>query len=126
MYNAHRGGKSGGWKGSKPAGRGGSWKKGFDSQGSAHPVMHNSTCSKCGNSCQVPFKPNGSKPVLCRDCFQKDGNFAPKRFGGAGPARPSFRESRPFATAAGSPAMIDRQFKEINEKLDAILRALAD
>nr|WP_255668574.1 CxxC-x17-CxxC domain-containing protein [Methanocella sp. CWC-04] len=33
--------------------------------------MHKATCSDCGNECQVPFRPNGSKPVYCNDCFPK-------------------------------------------------------
>jgi CxxC-x17-CxxC domain-containing protein len=28
------------------------------------------TCSNCGKSDTVPFKPTGDKPVLCRDCFK--------------------------------------------------------
>ncbi len=35
--------------------------------------MHDAVCAKCGQDCQVPFKPRseeeGGKPVLCRDCF---------------------------------------------------------
>jgi CxxC-x17-CxxC domain-containing protein len=27
------------------------------------------TCDECGKETTVPFKPTGSKPVLCRDCF---------------------------------------------------------
>lgn len=27
------------------------------------------TCTTCGKSCEVPFRPDGKKPVLCRDCF---------------------------------------------------------
>ncbi|SMB83299.1 CxxC-x17-CxxC domain-containing protein [Desulfonispora thiosulfatigenes DSM 11270] len=33
--------------------------------------MFNTTCSSCGVETQVPFKPNGLKPVYCRDCFRK-------------------------------------------------------
>jgi len=32
--------------------------------------MHTATCAECGTECQVPFKPNGEKPVYCNDCFQ--------------------------------------------------------
>lgn len=39
--------------------------------------MHKATCAECGKECEVPFKPDGSKPVYCRDCFQK---HKPKRF----------------------------------------------
>ena len=30
------------------------------------------TCSECGKNDTVPFKPKGDRPVLCRDCFQKN------------------------------------------------------
>lgn len=33
--------------------------------------MHDVTCDQCGVATQVPFKPNGAKPVLCRDCFRR-------------------------------------------------------
>jgi len=36
------------------------------------------TCDKCGEECEVPFKPNGKKPVLCSRCYsenQKDFDF---------------------------------------------------
>lgn len=33
--------------------------------------MYPAVCSSCGVETQVPFKPNGTKPVYCRDCFQR-------------------------------------------------------
>ena len=33
--------------------------------------MHDITCSECGEKAQVPFKPDGERPVYCRECFQK-------------------------------------------------------
>jgi CxxC-x17-CxxC domain-containing protein len=39
--------------------------------------MHTVTCADCGKETQVPFKPDGSRPVYCRDCFQK---HKPKRY----------------------------------------------
>lgn len=33
--------------------------------------LHQVVCSACGVTTQVPFKPSGSKPVYCRDCFRK-------------------------------------------------------
>ncbi len=33
--------------------------------------MFTITCSNCGKQDQVPFKPKGDRPVLCRDCFMK-------------------------------------------------------
>ena len=33
--------------------------------------MHKAVCAECGKECEVPFKPNGEKPVLCKECFIK-------------------------------------------------------
>ncbi|MEK6827963.1 MAG: CxxC-x17-CxxC domain-containing protein [Nanoarchaeota archaeon] len=63
--------------------------------------MHSATCDKCGARCEVPFKPSGSKPVYCSDCFRKGENFESK-----------------------SPDQYKKEFGIINEKLDKILEAL--
>lgn len=34
--------------------------------------MFTAICSECGAECQVPFKPNGEKPVFCSECFKKN------------------------------------------------------
>ena len=39
--------------------------------------MHKVTCAECGKETEVPFKPDGTRPVYCRDCYQK---HRPKRF----------------------------------------------
>ncbi len=39
--------------------------------------MHKVTCADCGKETEVPFKPDGTRPVYCRDCYQK---HKPKRF----------------------------------------------
>lgn len=41
--------------------------------GSHRPSMHRATCAECGNSCEVPFRPTGEKPVYCSDCFGSKG-----------------------------------------------------
>ncbi|HME86893.1 MAG TPA: CxxC-x17-CxxC domain-containing protein [Candidatus Nanoarchaeia archaeon] len=33
---------------------------------------YKAVCAKCGNECQLPFRPTGSKPVYCKDCFAKN------------------------------------------------------
>jgi CxxC-x17-CxxC domain-containing protein len=33
--------------------------------------MFNVTCADCGTETQVPFKPDGERPVYCRDCYKK-------------------------------------------------------
>ncbi|MDP2683994.1 MAG: hypothetical protein Q8P20_02950 [bacterium] len=53
-----RGGARKSFGGQRPSGRDG-----------GRPQMHRATCSDCGDSCEVPFKPTGSKPVYCSNCF---------------------------------------------------------
>jgi CxxC-x17-CxxC domain-containing protein len=31
--------------------------------------MFSATCASCGREAQVPFRPSGTKPVYCSDCF---------------------------------------------------------
>jgi CxxC-x17-CxxC domain-containing protein len=56
-------GDSGG--GSYPAGGGGSYSGG----GYGQREMFTATCDSCGGQARVPFRPTGSKPVYCSDCF---------------------------------------------------------
>ncbi len=39
--------------------------------------MHKATCAECGQECEVPFKPDGERPVYCRECYKK---HKPRRF----------------------------------------------
>jgi CxxC-x17-CxxC domain-containing protein len=53
-------------------GRGGSFGGGGGGGGYGRPPrqMYDAVCASCGVNTQVPFMPNGSKPVYCRDCYQ--------------------------------------------------------
>jgi len=65
--------------------------------------MHKATCDKCNKKCEVPFKPSGSKPIFCRDCFQSQGGgddrsrgsdkYSDRRSGGRSDDRRSDRQS---------------------------------
>lgn len=90
-----------------------SWDRGSRDSGGFSKQMFDAVCAQCGNNCQVPFKPNGRKPVMCSNCFVKDGDTGPKRFG----ARPSF---------ASKGDMGADPFKQLNIKLDKILKMLED
>lgn len=71
--------------------------------------MHKTVCSNCGKECEVPFKPTGSKPVLCNECFEKKGSGSdPKRFRNRSDRRPQN----------------NTQLETINTKLDKILTIL--
>jgi len=60
-------GDSGGYS----SGTGGGYSGGgYSSGGERGPrEMFSATCATCGREAQVPFRPNGSKPVYCSDCF---------------------------------------------------------
>ena len=75
-----------------------------DHQGSGfdHKRMFEAVCSKCGNKCEVPFRPTGDKPVYCSNCFGKSGSSSGK-----------------------APEQTRQQFEILNAKLDKILQALS-
>jgi CxxC-x17-CxxC domain-containing protein len=62
--------------------------------------MYEAVCGKCGEDCEVPFKPTSNKPVYCSNCFSK-GEKSPK-----------------------SIAPDNVQFEAIHNKLDKILKML--
>ncbi|MBN1389575.1 MAG: hypothetical protein JXA22_02920 [Candidatus Thermoplasmatota archaeon] len=33
--------------------------------------MFDAVCADCGQTTQVPFKPDPERPVYCRDCYRK-------------------------------------------------------
>ncbi|MBU0707687.1 hypothetical protein KKG41_04920 [Patescibacteria group bacterium] len=54
--------------------------------------MFKATCSECGQSCEVPFKPTGDKPVLCSSCFGKQKDKFQGRSGGRNFSRSGDRQ----------------------------------
>lgn len=50
-----------------------------DNRGFKTPQMHSATCSKCGKSCLVPFRPTGNRPIFCSDCFRTEGETNTRR-----------------------------------------------
>lgn len=60
--------------------RGGFKKRGFNDRSSRGSVeLHQAICDKCGNECEVPFKPTSGKPVYCNNCFDKNGSSQDRR-----------------------------------------------
>ena len=43
---------------------------GFGGAGGADRQMFDTTCTRCGQATQVPFKPTAGRDVFCRDCFR--------------------------------------------------------
>lgn len=100
--------------------------------------MFRTTCSNCGRECEVPFKPTGSKPVFCSDCFEKNGGetrrsndrdySAPRR--NFDDRRPSFNNQpghfqRPeYNDRPQNNNQLGDQLASLNAKLDRIITLL--
>ena len=54
----------------------------FGDRDAGAPMLHKATCSECNTTCEVPFKPNGKKPVLCGNCFKRSGGGGAGKFEG--------------------------------------------
>ncbi len=63
---AARKAQRGDFGGGSHSGGGGGGRGGYSS---GPREMFSATCSSCGREAQVPFRPSGTKPVYCSDCF---------------------------------------------------------
>jgi CxxC-x17-CxxC domain-containing protein len=126
----------GGFRGGKPAFQNKSW--GVDR---GEKPMFKATCSECGKSCEVPFRPTGEKPVFCSDCFNKmrdpsdsrggrseSSDRGPKRdFNDRHAPRPEYSAPRdPRAPYKPAPANdnTSKQLSDISFKLDKLISAI--
>ena len=116
-FNNDRNGRGGGFRSPRPS-YGGAPRFGG---GSDRPrEMHQAICATCGKECSVPFRPSSGKPVYCSDCFEKNGGGSERRNFNDRPPERNF--NRPEGRAPE--ASFDRQFSELNAKLDNILKIL--
>lgn len=97
---------------------GGDYKRrDFDQRGQGRPMAFKAVCSECGNDCELPFKPNGRKPVFCSRCFQahkpSDDHRHEGRYNYNEPRRENYTES------------YKKQFESLNYKLDTIIKLLS-
>lgn len=113
------GGSRGGSKfGGAPRGRS------FSDRGGARAEMHPATCADCGARCEVPFRPNGKKPVLCKNCFDQS-NDGGAKFSHRDDRRPSDDRRSESGRSSGNDN-VGEQLRSINVKLDTIMKALKD
>ena len=86
--------------------------------------LHTARCDKCGEMCEVPFKPTNNKPVYCRDCFtqrNESPNFEKFDRFESGSRR---NDSARSAAAAAPDNTTKKAIAQINKKLDKILTLL--
>jgi len=86
--------------------------------------LFDAVCSNCGNKCQVPFRPSGTKPVYCKNCFgtPRETLSAPKRSSAIRPIVTGSVENG----GGKSIADLTRQIAAMNTKIDTMLKILED
>ncbi|MEI6327178.1 MAG: CxxC-x17-CxxC domain-containing protein [Candidatus Roizmanbacteria bacterium] len=91
-------------------------KPGFNRSGGHRDGSHPAICATCGKACEVPFKPNGLKPVYCAKCFRAaNGTSAPGALNNATP----LAKAKPLVQSQESQsAHTDALMKSIIAKLD--------
>lgn len=124
-------GKPGGFGGGRGGGgfRGGG-RPSFGSRGGygggrEERQLFDAQCATCGRECQVPFEPNGKKPVYCKDHFvrSEEGERSydrPRR-----DERPSFTPA-PAAKAQPDPRIdaLKRDIESLTLKVDTVIGLL--
>ncbi len=92
------GGRSSGGFGGMRGGFGGGRNSGGFGARDERPTMHEAICDDCGDLCKVPFKPTGSKPIFCSNCFDRVGSDsrAPRRNDNRNDGRSSFEDRQMF------------------------------
>ena len=65
--------------------------------------MFSAVCDKCGEECQVPFRPTPGKPIFCDNCFEKTSDRSGK--------------------SSGNTEILE-QIKLLNEKIDNLITTL--
>ena len=78
---------------------------------SDNKTMHKATCAECKRNCEVPFKPSGNKPVLCRDCFGEQRNNAEPR---------EFKNNKPKRDYSDRPSREEKQLQNIQDELSSL------
>jgi CxxC-x17-CxxC domain-containing protein len=85
--------------------------------------MFSATCANCGKHCEVPFRPTGNKPVLCRECFQNKQSSDWRRPEQKSFDRPTFNRDDNRKRTNEVPDY-KAQFEVLNLKMDKILELL--
>ena len=101
----------------------------FGGRSDGPKTMHKAICAGCGKTCEVPFKPNGQKPVFCNDCFgdQRDENKggSENKYEKRNFSEPRFpraeRKEREYVKPATLGSDLKKEIDALNAKLDKII-----
>jgi CxxC-x17-CxxC domain-containing protein len=121
---AWKGGSKGGYKGKSAGSFGDSARRPRRDEGSKE--MFEATCTQCNLACEVPFKPNGRKPVLCSICFRKEngGSATPSYFKPSYDRSSSFEKPAYRSTPHNDNEEVVRQLRALNDKMTQLIAAI--
>ncbi len=120
-FGGSGGASSGGFGGDRPRFGGRPGGKDF-----RNTQMFSATCAECNKPCEVPFRPNGEKPVYCNYCFGKNkasAGYSSTPSHSTPASRPSF-DGGPKADNSQI-ADLKKQLNTINTKLDTLIEKLS-
>jgi CxxC-x17-CxxC domain-containing protein len=111
---------------------GGGFRGGQKRGGDRETEMFQAICASCGKSCEVPFRPNGKKPVYCKECFaggeqsSRGNNFNTDRDSSRrNTYKPEFKNERRPADNIGTSELM-RELEMVNSKLEKLISILSD
>lgn len=106
--------------GSRPpfARKGGFSPRGRDDRDEGRPQMFSAKCADCGNSCEVPFRPSGDRPVYCNNCFGDKRESPRNDF--ARREAPRFEQRSAAFVPAAKPQAEDKRIDELKRQLDGL------
>lgn len=112
--------------------RKGNFSHGRDERGGdrdSRPVqMFNATCAECRKACEVPFRPNGEKPVFCRDCFASkrgtEGERGERSDRSAAPTRDFTPRDYDRPTAPPTRPQTDPRIDDLKRQMDTMTKKL--
>ncbi|MFC1623081.1 CxxC-x17-CxxC domain-containing protein, partial [Patescibacteria group bacterium] len=105
-------------------GRGFGGDRGGRKFGGDRPEMHKVVCSKCGDNCEVPFKPTTDKPLFCSKCFGEKSGGDSRGRDRFNDRKPRFGGDRKPSFGGNSGKDYKAEFEALNAKMDKILRLL--
>lgn len=92
-----------------------SFHKGGDSRSQGQRELYDAECNSCHKRCQVPFRPNGRKPVYCSDCFKQDDDREHK---------PRFEKREYTPSRAPAASAPDPRIDGLKRQLDTVIATL--
>lgn len=121
-----RGGSKGGFnRGGGKSRFGGEFKR-RDGDSNDRSEMFSATCAECKKVCEIPFKPSGSRPVYCSDCFRNKGENRGGDFSRRDNNSRSFNKGNDFRkpsfglNGSGQNSYVEKKVDDLKKQVESI------